>query len=124
LQKDHDLTDLFLVGPGLLDHLDSFCADSIRFVEALDSGFNDVEGFFPKHLDYPAGHYGTDAFDESRPQVLLDTVHGGWDKGPVGDNFELLAVPRMICPLVLHPDDFSRNGRHQTANHCDQVTSS
>ena len=116
LEKDHDLSDFFLVFPGLFDHMDSFFANAIHFGQLLNLIFDDIERFFAEFGHNPLGHDWADAFDETGAQVLLDAIHRSGNRRLAVHYLELLTVFGMIGPLSPHLDNLAGHGGHEVTN--------
>ena len=75
LQKEHDLADFFLVGPGLPDHLTTLFPDALDLRKSLDLLFDDVQSLFPEGFNDALGHDGADSLNQAGTQVFLDPGH-------------------------------------------------
>ena len=65
LQKQHDIFNLFLPLPALLDLKDAFFPDSLHLSQTPDFVFNHLNGICPEFPDNPLREPGTDALDQT-----------------------------------------------------------
>ncbi len=113
LQKDHDLPDFLLLGPGPFDHFDSFSADTLYFRQPIHLLLDHLKGFLAEFFHNPFGHYRADALDKPGTQIFSNAIDGSRDLRMVVGYLELLAVSGVMHPFALHGDDLPhRRGRY------------
>ena len=121
LQKQHDLTNLLLVFPGLLDQGDPFCPDPFDFFQTLYLVLDNIKGFFPEFFDDAVRHLGAQAFDHAGTQVSSNAVNGCRHGGSVGMNLELVTIFRVMHPFPFQVQNFSRGGRRDVSDNGNEV---
>src|SRR5262245_33959204 len=72
VQKDHDLSDHFLLGPRLAHPLFAFGANTVKVGQAFRRLLNDIKDLCPKGLDQLFGKVRSDTFDHPRAEILLN----------------------------------------------------
>ena len=98
LQIDHDLMNMALGLPGLLDGLQPFGPQPFHLQQAIGFVIEDVEGFEPKGLDNPGRQAGTHPFDQPGAQITLDAGQGMGLDQLIVLNLELAAKSGILNP--------------------------
>src|SRR5688572_2383003 len=107
MEKNHDLANDFLFGPGVLDALAAARTDSFHFLKATGEVFDDGENLFAEFLDEFLGVFGTDPFDHSAAEVTLDAFAGGRRDGTEFFGAEFETVIFVVHPVSLSGEPFA-----------------
>ena len=121
MQKDHDLADDFLLGPGGNDALGAARADAVDLAQALRRTLDDIEDLVAERLNEPFGIDGADAADHARGEVFLHALDRGRLRGFQELRPELQPVRAVILPGPARRHPFAGRDRRRMAKDGDQV---
>ena len=114
LQKDHDLPDDLLLGPGPGDPVLALRTDALKLRQPLGLALDYVEDRSSEGLDQFFGKVRADTLDHPRSEVLLNALDGTRRDHPQLMCPELQAVVSVVRPLPLAldklPSTYSRRG--------------
>ena len=116
VQKDHDVANHLLLGPGR-DHAGgALGADAVEFLQAVGGLRDDVEHLGAEGLHQFAGKVRANAFDHARTEVALDALQRGWGHDTQLRGLELQAMRAVGHPAARALDIFpwgdGRGGAH------------
>src|SRR5881275_745369 len=77
MEKDHDLANDLLLGPGIFDALAAHGADAIDIFEAAGFILDDIENPLAEFVDELLGVSRPNAFDHATAQVFFDAFASG-----------------------------------------------
>ena len=100
LEKEHDVLDLLLFHPALLDALHPDPSDAGDIQQAVGRFLDDVERVGAEGPDDPPGELGPDALDQTAAEILFDPVHGGGERLLKALDGKLPAVPAVDPPAA------------------------
>ena len=98
-QKQHDLLDRLLRGPGFLDHGHALFANAGDLDQAGARVLDDVEGLQSEVCHDPPGRYRADALDQAAAQVLLQPGEGSRLCLLGMDDLELPSILEVLSPV-------------------------
>ena len=98
LEKEHDVFDLLLLDPALLDALDPDPADPGNIQQAVGLLLNDVQGIRAEDPDDPGSELGSDPLDQTAAEILFDPVDGGGERLLKAFDGELPAILAVDAP--------------------------
>ena len=105
MQKDHDLADDLLLGPGSDDALGPARPDALHLAQAAGGGLDDIEDFVAEGLHQAFGVDGADAADHAGGEVFLHALDRGWRRGFEELRPELQSMGPVVLPAAAgrHP---------------------
>ena len=121
MQKDHDLTDDFLLRPGGDDALGAARADAVDLAQAPRRTLDDIEDLVAERLNEPFGIDRADASDHARGEVFLHALDRGRLRGFQELRPELQPVRAVILPGPARRHPFAGRDRRRMAKDGDQV---
>jgi len=121
MQKDHDLANDLLFGPGGFDAAPAFRTDALDFLKPSGAVFDDLKNLFTELRDEFAGVGRANPLDHAAGQVLFDALPCGW--GCAAEQVGPKLKPKLP---VLNPSPFGRKpfagiDRRQRSNHCHRL---
>ena len=118
LQKEHDILDLLLLLPALLNPIHAHAPDPGHLKEAVRVFLDDIQRVGAKLLYDPARKTGADPLHETAPEVFLNSVHGCGQRLLEGLHGELAAVfgvdPPGATEVEYAPHMHVRHGTHNS----------
>ena len=102
LEKQHDITNFFLFVPCILNHGDSFFANTFDHDQFFDIIFDDIKGFFSEFFNDTARNDRTQAFDESGTEVFLNAKNRCRNRCFVVNYLKLFTELGMVDPFSPH----------------------
>jgi len=111
VEKNHDVADDFLLGPGIFDSPAALRPDPLDHFESGGVVFDDVENSFAELLHELACIHGSDALDEAGAEVFLDAFAGVGGGGGEQLRAELHAEVPVALPFAFGGKPFARVGR-------------
>jgi hypothetical protein len=121
MQKNHDLADHLLLGPGGDDATGPFWPDAVHFPKAVRLCLDDVEYLVAEGVQQLLGIDRANAANHSRGEVLLDAVDRGGHGGLEEPGFELLAVGTVVDPAAGRRNPLAGRDRGGMTNQSDEL---
>ena len=121
LEEYHDLTDLFLLGPGLLDPRHAGGTDAQHVQKPPRFVFDHVQRVHAVLGHDPRGHDRSHALDQPRSEVLFDPLRRRGQDGAIAVHAKLASKARMARPLALQLERLARIDVRQLAHRRHQV---
>src|SRR2546423_5378285 len=107
MEKDHDLANNLLLGPGIFDALPAHGADAIDIFEAAGFILDNIENPLAKFVDELFGVSWANAFDHAAAQIFLDAFASGRRRGLEQVGLELKAELTIADPFALGGQPFA-----------------
>ena len=98
LQEQHNILNLFLFNPALLNLIDSFRSDARNFGQTVRRVVKHIKRLFTESLDDSASVHRANAFNQAAPQIFLNPVYRRRQGLLTFLETELLPVLRIILP--------------------------
>ena len=121
LEKQHDIADLALLVPRLLDHRDALFADALHPQKRTRVVLDDLQRLQAEQLHHPLRHHRPDAFDQAAAQILLDGEGGGGLAGVVALDRELPPELPVRRPATLAGQLLSHDRVREVADQRDEI---
>ena len=119
LQEEHDVLDVLLLRPALLDLFHAFLTDSFHLIEALDVVFNHVDGFSAELGDNETRETRSDAFDQTAAEIFFYAVGGGRHHLLPTFTLKLLPETRSL-PIALTLQNGPHTDAEEVTDHGDE----
>src|SRR5271165_2483058 len=121
MQKDHDLADDFLLGPGGNYALGATRAYALDLAQTPRRGLDDIEDFVAERLNKPLGIDRADASDHARGKVFLHALDRGGLRGFQKLRAKLEPVRSVILPGSARRYPFASRDRGRMAEDGDEI---
>src|SRR5512132_2583160 len=121
VQKDHDLADRLLIGPGGDNVLGALRSDAVDLPQTLGGLFDGVEHLFAEGLHQLPGVDRADALDHSRSEILLDALGRRRRRRTQEVGAELHAVRPIVDPPATRLDELAGADRRRMTDDGNQI---